>query len=836
MTQFAEQRLYEVVCFGTTKAKAARLKNLIWPRVCAVFFFLGTGCFADSSGASLSTIPVATIQIDHPISGAVMPANMPPPVLFWSTNLTDVITWTAEFALEKRKWHFSNVRPMWQPPEESWREIKARSEGKPVELVISGFGGKNTAELRARGRVQFSISEYSVKWPLFYREVNLPFKDAVKDPSKIRWRFGAIDTGKLPPVVLENLPVCGNCHSFSRNGEFLAMDVDYANDKGSYIITRVAHQMKLATSDIITWGDYKREDGQPTLGLLSQISPNGRYVLSTVKDMSVFMAMPDLAFSQLFFPFKGIVAFYDRMTRQFHALPGADDPNYVQSNPTWSPDGKYVLFARARAIQGRKSPEPGRILLTGEAREEFLREMKEYKYDIYKVPFNDGKGGKPEPLRGASHNGRSNYFPKYSPDGRWIVFCMASNYMLLQPDSELYIVPAEGGEARRLACNLSLMNSWHSWSPDGRWLVFSSKAHSIYTQLYIAHINENGEASKPVWLAHLVDKDRAANIPEFVDLPPDAIGKINEEFLDDHSYVRAGDEFYRAGEYENAAEKYTRALALNPDNATAHKMLGGSLARLNRRSEAIHHLKTALRLAPADAAAWYNLGMAYAEEGDTTNAIASLEAAARCLESQTTAPYMYGESGPALPESIHLSLGRHYESVGRIAEAEAQYRKACQAAPDYADTYNHLGIVLLRTGRTDQAEQCFRKAISLSGSPDARNNLAVLLINSSRLAEAEEQVRAALSLSPGFGKAHNTLGIIRLNQDRVIEAIASFKNAIACEPENWQAHLNLAIVYMEQGEVAKAIPELEVVLRLNPDLPTAKSMLEEARTVLGNTR
>ncbi|MDH7502653.1 MAG: hypothetical protein QHJ82_08080, partial [Verrucomicrobiota bacterium] len=136
--------------------------------------------------------------------------------------------------------------------------------------------------------------------PFFYREVNLPFKDAVKDPSKIRWRFGSIDSGKPPPIVLENLPVCGNCHSFTRDGQFLAMDVDYANSKASYIITRTAPEMRLATSDIITWNDYRREDGRQTFGLLSQISPDGRYVPSTVKDRSVFVPRPDLAFSQLF--------------------------------------------------------------------------------------------------------------------------------------------------------------------------------------------------------------------------------------------------------------------------------------------------------------------------------------------------------------------------------------------------------------------------------------------------------------------------------------------------------------------------------------------------------
>jgi len=42
----------------------------------------------------------------------------------------------------------------------------------------------------------------------------LPFLTAVRDPSRIRWRFGSIDSESAPPIVLENLPVCGNCHSF----------------------------------------------------------------------------------------------------------------------------------------------------------------------------------------------------------------------------------------------------------------------------------------------------------------------------------------------------------------------------------------------------------------------------------------------------------------------------------------------------------------------------------------------------------------------------------------------------------------------------------------------
>jgi len=81
----------------------------------------------------------------------------------------------------------------------------------------------------------------------------------------------------------------------------------------------------------------------------------------------------------------------------------------------------------------------------------------------------------------------SNNFPKVSPDGRWIVFVKNRNGQLMRPDSELYMVPFDGGEARRMNCNTSRMNSWHSFSPNGRWLVFSSKSRSPYTQMFLTH-------------------------------------------------------------------------------------------------------------------------------------------------------------------------------------------------------------------------------------------------------------------------------------------------------------------------------------------------------------
>ena len=134
------------------------------------------------------------------------------------------------------------------------------------------------------------------------------------------------------------------------------------------------------------------------------------------------------------------------------------------------------------------------------------------------MPFRNGKGGKAVPIPGASQNGMSNNFAKVSPDGKFIVFVQCNNGLLMRPDSKLWIVPAEGGEARLMKCNTPRMNSWHSFSPNIRWMVFSSKANTYYTQLFLTHIDEQGNDSPPIFIPRSTADNRAVNIPEFVNI------------------------------------------------------------------------------------------------------------------------------------------------------------------------------------------------------------------------------------------------------------------------------------------------------------------------------
>ena len=347
----------------------------------------------------------------------------------------------------------------WVPDAATWAAIKKH----PAATVT--FTGLAGGEAVSRGRVAIRTSRDPVGAFVFYRDVPLMPSETQAGVIKpiaseavrlIAWRIRNIAEPRSR-VVLEGLPVCANCHSFSADGSTLGMDLDgLQNNRGLYTLTPVARETIIRNENVIQWSTAKGKlTGAQRIGFMSQVSPHGDFVVTTIdspdpasKAISNYYVanFKDYRFLQVFYPARGILAWYSRATGILQPLPGADDPRYVQTNAVWSPDGKYLVFARARA----KDPNP-----EGAPAAAFANDPNELQiqYDLYRIPFDGGQGGVAEPVAGASANGFSNTFPKVSPDGRWIVFVRCRNGLLMRPDSELYIVPAEGGTARRLEAN-----------------------------------------------------------------------------------------------------------------------------------------------------------------------------------------------------------------------------------------------------------------------------------------------------------------------------------------------------------------------------------------------
>ncbi len=501
----------------------------------------------------------------------------------------------------------------WQASDEMWQTLRAVSADRAVIVTILGVASDQGARILSRGSVRLTMSRDPVGAPLFYRDVPLMPSKTEKNVIKplaeralplIRWRLRDLSR-RESRVVLKDMPTCANCHSFSSDGRKLGMDMDGPDgDKGAYALAPIRPQMQITQDQVFTWNSFKEKPkDHRTIGFLSQVSPDGEHVVTTVNEELYVSNFTNYRFIQVFYPTRGILAYYSAKTEEMKGLPGADDPEYVHCDPAWSPDGQTIVFARAK---GRDSYAPG-VPLAAEPNDPNETPMK---YDLYRIPFAGGRGGKAVPLEGASQNGMSNGFPKVSPDGRFVVFVKARNGQLLRPDSELWIVPLGGGEARRMRCNTPLMNSWHSFSPNGRWMVFSSKANTPYTQLFLTHLDLNGESTPAILVPDSTAANRAANIPEFVNISYDGLVGISAPSVDVYRYLNRATALLGENQPAEAIAPLEKALGLEPESVKTHLLLGTAFWRTGRVDEAMAYYEKAAVIEPGRVETNYTLSFA----------------------------------------------------------------------------------------------------------------------------------------------------------------------------------------------------------------------------------
>ncbi len=731
----------------------------------------------------LATAPIKpTITVDYPEEGVVFPPDMVAPTFLWRDSEASARSWHIDVrfgdhgkaihltslgegmkigAIDPQCVSAANKPPYltpeqaaahtWKPEPDVWAHIKKHSVKGPATIELTGLDEAGRAV--SEGRVTLTTSADSVGAPIFYRDVPLMPSEGAKHvvqplaPSKlslIAWRMR--DIGKPESrLLMTGLHTCANCHSFSADGKTMGMDVDGpGNDKGLYAVVPVQQHMAIRNEDTVSWNSDLRV-GQSRVGFMSQVSPDGKYVLTTFagRDQSIGSSyfvtnFKDYRFLQVFYPTRGILTWYSRESGRREPLPGADDPRYVQTDGVWSPDGKYVVFVRAEA----KEPHPEGVPLPTEANDPNEVQIQ---YNLYRVPFNAGKGGVAEPVLGASNNGMSNSFPKISPDGRWIVFVKSRNAQLMRPDSELYIVPAAGGTARRMRCNTPLMNSWHSFSPNGRWMVFSSKSRSPYTQMYLTHIDANGNDSPPILIEDSTAANRAVNLPEFVNIAPDGILDMTSPAADLYRLIDEAGSLLASGDQAGALEAWKKAIAMDQDDARVNNGMGVALTAAGRPNDAIVYLKRATQTNPKFLDAFYNLGSAQMQQHRLEEAIDAWQSAVRIYPGFFRA---------------HEGLGFAYYMQGKYRESLAELRLALDGEPDRVSVLT-LAASLMATSpdasirNGPEAVLLAERARDLTQAQDISvlDTLSASYAETGRFDKAKDALTQALALTEKQGDA-----------------------------------------------------------------------------------
>lgn len=200
---------------------------------------------------------------------------------------------------------------------------------------------------------------------------------------------------------------------------------------------------------------------------------------------------------------KADIYILDLQSKNLTPLAGASDPAIVEMMPSWGPNQRIAFVRATQYATGFRVDSP---------------------CDIYTISET---GGQAEPLPGAS-GGDFNYYPAYSPDGRWLAFTYhkGGKTTYSDPLAEIYLVPAAGGKAIRLVANddngkplQNASNSWPSWSLDGQQLAFNSKRNDSNFDVFLTQILTDGQSTAALPLAAASNKGIFEHLP-FWGTPP----------------------------------------------------------------------------------------------------------------------------------------------------------------------------------------------------------------------------------------------------------------------------------------------------------------------------
>jgi tetratricopeptide (TPR) repeat protein len=173
--------------------------------------------------------------------------------------------------------------------------------------------------------------------------------------------------------------------------------------------------------------------------------------------------------------------------------------------------------------------------------------------------------------------------------------------------------------------------------------------------------------------------------------------------------------------------------------------------------------------------------------------------------------------------AAHLERGLQLEQVGRLKDAVAETEEALRLDPELVKAHINLLILYGRMGNREKAEEHYQAVVKLNPTqfPDAYYNYGELLTMEGKLDEAEQAFRKALTISPSYAAAHNNLGNVLERQGKLSEAAAEYRKAIEADPSFRRGHFNLGRLMINQHKYAEAIEQLlQTLTPVDEETPT----------------
>ena len=162
------------------------------------------------------------------------------------------------------------------------------------------------------------------------------------------------------------------------------------------------------------------------------------------------------------------------------------------------------------------------------------------------------------------------------------------------------------------------------------------------------------------------------------------------------------------------------------------------------------------------------------------------------------------------------TLGLAYVEENRLDEAEQQFVKLIQLAPDEPSGHANLGLVYLRLGRYQDAARAIDRAVALApDDPDTRLLQATVQRLTGKPADARRTLESALKAAPAHLKTLYALA----EADSGAGRRAYLARLVEAAPANVPARLAYAAALLNAGAMVEARDQLELLRQRLPEIP-----------------
>lgn len=241
---------------------------------------------------------------------------------------------------------------------------------------------------------------------------------------------------------------------------------------------------------------------------------------------------------------------------------------------------------------------------------------------------------------------------------------------------------------------------------------------------------------------------------------------------------------------------------------------------------AIGLFETAIQKDQRFALAYAGLGQAYwAKYGQTGDAIWTTKATAAILDGLRI--------NDRQPE-VRLSLAVMYDGLGRLNEAEEEFRRVLNLQPWNDDAHRLLAGVYMKRSQWDAAERELNQAIALR--PNYWRNhseLGFARYSAGNNDGALTAYKRVVLLQPDSRLGYHMLGTVQQAKGQLDEALRNYEKANAIRKRE-TTYSNIGTVHFWRGEYAKAAAAYEAAVKLSTNAtPGIHANLGDALQQLG---